>query len=200
MIVTQLLIDLRQHKETRMRPRVRYPRPTFVLSTLLLKQPEPPAAGHTSTRDSEEEVIATRELRHRTTIPRRPCPYYSVSLQLRYKATSTLGPVEGLGQTRMMSSQDIIFAPADGLEPGMIAEIAVAWPLLLDGHIGLQLVLETAITGSQDGVAKARILAYDFRTRRLAEAAPKTEAAGLEAPSLCNLPRKESTAQVSIAT
>ena len=121
-------------------------------------------------------MITTCELRHRTTIQRRPCPYYSVSLQLRYKATSTLGPVEGLGQTRMMSSQDIIFAPGDGLEPGMIAEIAVAWPLLLDGHIGLQLVLETAITGSQDGVAKARILAYDFRTRRLAEAEPKTEA------------------------
>jgi hypothetical protein len=144
-------------------------------------------------------VIATRELRHRTTIQRRACPYYSVSLQLRYKATSTQGPVEGLGQTRMMSSQDIIFAPGDGLEPGMIAEIAVAWPRLLDGHIGLQLVLETAITGSQDGVAEARILAYDFRTCRLAEAEPKTEATGMGAPTVvhrpspCNLPRKGST-------
>ena len=111
-------------------------------------------------------MTTTRELRHRTTIPRRPCPYYSVSLQLRYKATSILGPVEGLGQTILMSSQDIIFAPGDGLKPGMAAEIAVAWPLLLDGHIRLQLVLETAIIGGQDGLAEARILAYHFRTRR----------------------------------
>ena len=76
------------------------------------------------------------------------------------------GTSGGLGQTRMMSSQDIIFAAGDGLEPGMMAEIAVAWPLLLDGHIRLQLVLETAITGGRHGVAEARILAYHFRTRR----------------------------------
>lgn len=94
---------------------------------------------------------------------------YPVSLQLRYKATSKQGPVYGVGQTRMMSSQDIIFAPGDRLEPGMIAEIAVAWPLLLDGHIRLQLVLEAAIIVNHNGVAEARILAYHFRTRRPAE-------------------------------
>ena len=69
-----------------------------------------------------------------------------------------------MGQTRLISSKGIIFAPGDGLEPGMNAEIAVAWPFLLDGHIGLQLVLETIITSCQGGVAEARILEYDFRT------------------------------------
>ena len=70
----------------------------------------------------------------------------------------------------MMSSQHIIFAPGDGLEPGMVAESAVAWPFLLDGHIRLQLVLEAIITASEDGLAEARVLAYHFRTRRRAEA------------------------------
>jgi hypothetical protein len=69
----------------------------------------------------------------------------------------------------MMSSKDIIFAPGDGLEPGMKAEIAVAWPFLLDGRIRLQLVLEVRITGSHDGVTEARIVAYHFRTRGPAE-------------------------------
>jgi hypothetical protein len=69
----------------------------------------------------------------------------------------------------MMSSEDIIFATGDGLQPGMEAEIAVAWPRLLDGRIRLQLVLEATITGSQDGVVEARILAYDFRTCRPTE-------------------------------
>jgi hypothetical protein len=69
----------------------------------------------------------------------------------------------------MISSKDIVFGGDDGLKAGMKAEIAVAWPLLLDSHIRLQLILEATITGSQDGVAEARIRAYHFRTRGPAE-------------------------------
>ena len=35
-----------------------------------------------------------------------------------------------------------------GLKPGMNAEIAIAWPFLLDGRLRLQLVLEGTITRS----------------------------------------------------
>ena len=82
----------------------------------------------------------------------------------------------------MISSKDIIFGPGDGLEPGMKAEIAVAWPFLLDGHIRLQLILETTIIRSQAGVVEARILSYHFRTRKPAEAEPRGEFAPIEAP------------------
>jgi hypothetical protein len=64
----------------------------------------------------------------------------------------------------MMSSQDIVFAPDNGLKPGMAAEIVLDWPFLLDNRIRLQLVLQVMITGSQDGVAEAHILAYQFHT------------------------------------
>jgi hypothetical protein len=94
---------------------------------------------------------------------------YPLPLQLRYKATSTLGPLYGFGQIRVISSKHIIFAPGDGLQPGVNAEIVVAWPRLLDGRIRLQLVLETIITSSKDSVAEANILAYDFRTAGLAK-------------------------------
>jgi hypothetical protein len=90
-------------------------------------------------------------------------------LQLRYKATSKLGPLQGFGQTRMISSKDIIFAPSVGLEPGMNAEIVVDWPRLLDDRIHLQLVLQVTIIRCKEGVADARILKYDFRTHPLAE-------------------------------
>jgi hypothetical protein len=91
-------------------------------------------------------------------------------LELRYKAKTEYGPLYGFGQARMMSSKDIIFGGGgDGLKPGMKAEIAVAWPFLLDGRIRLQLVLEVRITGSHDGVTEARIVAYHFRTRGPAE-------------------------------
>jgi hypothetical protein len=115
------------------------------------------------------------------TITQRPPRKYPIELQLRYKAGH--GTLHGFGQTRMMSSKDIIFAPGGGLNPGTKAEIAIAWPLLLDGHIRLQLVLETAITGNQDGVAEARILAYHFRTRGPAEPEQRTEPATLELPA-----------------
>ena len=105
----------------------------------------------------------------RRTTSQEPSSWYPISLQLRYMATSNRGPLYGFGQTTMMSSQDIIFTPGDGLEPGMAAEVALAWPFLLDNRIRLQLVLQVMITSSAHGVAEARILAYDFRTRRLAE-------------------------------
>jgi hypothetical protein len=75
----------------------------------------------------------------------------------------------------MMSSKEIIFGGGNGLKRGMKAEIAVAWPRLLDGRIHLQLVLQVAIIGSQDGVAEARILTYDFRTAGLAEVETEAE-------------------------
>jgi hypothetical protein len=68
-----------------------------------------------------------------------------------------------------MSSREITFGAGNELKPGMKAEISVAWPRLLDSRIRLQLVLEATITSAEDGVAEARILAYDFRTRGPAE-------------------------------
>jgi hypothetical protein len=77
--------------------------------------------------------------------------------------------LQGFGQARMMSSKDIIFAPGDGLNPGMNAEIVVAWPRLLDSR--------------QDGVVEARIPAYDCRTRRPTEVEQITEPAGAVGPA-----------------
>ena len=116
---------------------------------------------------AEDEVTTNQGPRHRTI--HGPPHWYPIPLPLHYKATSKHGMVLGFGQTRMMSSQDIIFAADDGLKPGMEAQIALAWPFLLDNRVPLQLVLDTTITGTQDGVAEARILAHHFRTRRAAE-------------------------------
>ena len=92
--------------------------------------------------------------------------WYLIALPLRYKAKSKHAMVLGYGQTRVISSQHIIFGAGDGLKPGMGAQIALAWPFLLDGRVPLQLVLDTTITSTQHAVAEARILSYDFHTRR----------------------------------
>jgi len=98
---------------------------------------------------------------------------------LHYKAISKHGPVYGFGQTWMISGRGIIFAPDDELELGMTAEIVIDWPRLLDDRIRLQLVLQVTTTGTQDGVAEARILAYDFRIRGPVEAEQRAEATGV---------------------
>jgi hypothetical protein len=116
-------------------------------------------------------VTTIQAPQYRTRIQAPPQRYYT-PLQLCYKATSKQGPLYGFGRTRTMSSQDITFAPSGGLKPGMNAEIAIAWPLLLDGRIRLQLVLEATITDNQNGVAEASILTYHFRTCRPTEAGP----------------------------
>jgi hypothetical protein len=108
---------------------------------------------------SENDEIAGQEPRHPAALDRYPIP-----LQLQYKANSKLGPVHGLGQTRMMSSKDIIFAPGVGLAPGMNAEIVLDWPHLRGDWIYLELVLKVSITGNQDGVIEAHILRSAFRT------------------------------------
>ena len=103
-----------------------------------------------------------------------PTRRYLIALRLRYRAKTKHGQLSGIGQTRMMSSKDITFDGGNGLEPGMNAEIVLEWPRLLDDRVRLQLVLQVAITGSQDGVTEARIQAYQFRTRGPAEAEPRS--------------------------
>jgi len=115
-------------------------------------------------------VTTTQRAQHWTRT-QGPPHRYPIPLQLSYKAKTKYGPLYGFGQTRMISSQDIVFGGGNELKPGMKAEIVVAWPRLLDGRVHLQLVLEATITGSQDGVTEARILAYQFRTRGPAEGA-----------------------------
>ena len=99
-----------------------------------------------------ENKVKTAQRPQYWTRAQEPAHRYPIPLQLRYKAQTKHGPLYGFGQTTMMSSREIIFGGANELEAGMKAEIAVAWPRLLDGRIRLQLALEATITGCQDGV------------------------------------------------
>jgi hypothetical protein len=89
---------------------------------------------------------------------------YPIALQLRYRAKSEVGPVQGLGQTITISNQDIAFAPDDKLQPSMNVEIVLDWPCLRDPRIPLQLVLGVTIASTEESVVEARIVTYAFRT------------------------------------
>ena len=99
---------------------------------------------------------------------------YPIALQLRYRAKSELGPVQGLGETITISNQDIVFTPGDKLKPSMNVEIVLDWPCLRDPRIPLQLVLAVTIASTEESVVEARIVAYAFRTAERAEPVPES--------------------------
>lgn len=90
---------------------------------------------------------------------------YPLALDLRYKAVSGDVTIFGSGRTSLMSSTELIFGSDQCLEEGMKAEISVAWPVLLDGRVRLQLVIEGAITRSEAGLTAMQIWKYHYRTR-----------------------------------
>jgi hypothetical protein len=78
---------------------------------------------------AQEEVATIQGPQHRTI--QGPHHWYPIPLPLHHKATSKHGMMLGFGQTRMMSSQDIVFSADDGLKASMEAQIAIAWPFFL---------------------------------------------------------------------
>jgi hypothetical protein len=90
---------------------------------------------------------------------------FPVAMQLRYKAVSRDMALFGVGRTNLMSSTEVIFTSEHSMEPGMTAEISIAWPVLLDNRVRLQLILEGAIVRSEGRIVQVRIAKYYYKTR-----------------------------------
>ena len=90
---------------------------------------------------------------------------FPLVLPLKYKTTSRRAKaISGTGSTVLLSSTDIVFNADQPLGSGVQCEISIDWPVLLEGRIGLQLVLHSVITRSE-GQVTARVSQYEFRTR-----------------------------------
>jgi hypothetical protein len=91
---------------------------------------------------------------------------FPLVLPLKYKAISRKGKaISGTGSTVLLSSTDIVFSADQPPGSGVRCEISIAWPVLLETNIALQLVLQSVITRSEGQVVTARVSQYEFRTR-----------------------------------
>ena len=91
---------------------------------------------------------------------------FPLVLPLKYKVIALKAKaISGTGSTLLLSSTDIIFNADQPLGSGVQCEISIAWPVLLENVIGLQLVLQSVITTSVGQVVMARVSKYEFRTR-----------------------------------
>ena len=91
---------------------------------------------------------------------------FPLVLPLKYKTISPKGKaISGTGTTVLLGSTDIVFSTDQPVTRGVRCEISIAWPVLLQTHIRLQLVLQSVITRNEGQFVIARISKYEFRTR-----------------------------------
>lgn len=99
---------------------------------------------------------------------------YPVRLDLRYKIIRDGKPVHhGTGRTRQLSSTELIFSADHPLPIGTV-EVAIDWPIWLDGICPLQLIVFGHVIGSDQAVS-VKIVRHEFRTRRLPPRSQSTD-------------------------
>jgi hypothetical protein len=74
-------------------------------------------------------------------------------------------PASGVGKTLDIGSGGILFTTEAKLPMGRLVEVAVNWPVRLDGACLLQFVAVGKVVRSEAGKAAVQIERYEFKTR-----------------------------------
>ena len=91
---------------------------------------------------------------------------FPVRQGIQYRAIdSSGGNSAGGGLTLDMSGSGIRFSVQKRIPPGSILEVAVDWPVRLDGTCPLKMVLVGRVVRSEADFAALAILRYEFRTK-----------------------------------
>jgi hypothetical protein len=93
---------------------------------------------------------------------RRASTRFPVTLPLQYRMTGR----SGIGETANISSCGVLFRAQHELAAGMHLELAVDWPVLLDGSISLELCLLGTIVRVRGYHAGFEINKHLFRTTK----------------------------------
>jgi hypothetical protein len=96
----------------------------------------------------------------------KPLVRFPLTMALRYQITSEQATVSGVSATKWIGSRQIAFAACEDIEEKSKIHIAIAWPILLEDRVPLQLTIKAIVTKVANGIAEAAILQYDFRTRK----------------------------------
>lgn len=97
---------------------------------------------------------------------RRLTSRFPVEQQIRYRLVQSKPAAKSsVGKTLNISSGGILFTTAERLLPGHVVEIAMHWPVRLNGTCPLQFVATGRVIRSDDTSAAVRIHRYEFRTR-----------------------------------
>ena len=98
---------------------------------------------------------------------RRLCRRLPITQPVRYKIQGDRKGTEqiGLGKTLDMSSSGVLFTTEPSLPQGERIELAVDWPVTLDG-VRLELIMWGHVVRADDTRAAMCVERYEFKTRR----------------------------------
>src|ERR1035437_8719031 len=100
------------------------------------------------------------------TTDRRETGRFPVREEVRYRVLHAKGlPASGVGRTLDIGSGGILFTTEERLPMGRLVEVAVNWPVRLDGACPLQFVAVGKVVRSEATKAAVQIARYEFRTR-----------------------------------
>ena len=103
-------------------------------------------------------------------------PLYPITLDLHYQVLSGGRPVEtGSGRTTRFGSHRVVFIAEPAHEVAARLQVSVAWPVLLDDRVKLQLIIEGRVLGVDGDRVTLGVVKYHFRTRGLSIAANSRE-------------------------
>jgi hypothetical protein len=92
---------------------------------------------------------------------------FPVSYGLRYVMTQPAAERTGTGtgETVWMSRQEVAFLAKGSARVGDKVQIYIAWPVLLNGMVPLQLILNAEIVQCSGPLCIAKLTKHEFRTR-----------------------------------
>jgi hypothetical protein len=103
-------------------------------------------------------------------------PLYPITLDLHYKVLSGATPVQaGSGRTTRFGSRRVVFTAEPALQVAARLQVSIAWPVLLDDRVKLQLVIEGRVIGVDGDRVTLGVVKHHFRTRGPAIAANSLE-------------------------
>ena len=97
---------------------------------------------------------------------RRETNRFPVREDVRYRVLRAKGALaSGVGKTLNIGSGGILFTTEEKLPMGRLVEVAVNWPVRLDGACPLQFVAVGKVVRSEAAKAAVQIDRYEFKTR-----------------------------------
>ena len=96
---------------------------------------------------------------------RRAGDRFPIERELTYKVLNIKhGSETGCGKTVNLSSSGVLFATQAPMTPGKRLELAISWPVQLDGKCALKLVARGRVVRVRANAIAVEIDAYEFRT------------------------------------
>jgi hypothetical protein len=115
--------------------------------------------------------MADNDSRLDPTVERRASKRFPIEQEVQYKTLDHRAPVpeSGAGKTVDISSGGVLFETAQRLRFGKRVEVAINWPVFLEGGCPLKFVVVGRVVRADDTRAAISIEQYEFRTRRTKE-------------------------------